>query len=160
MKNNNGSSKGILAGLLIGTAVGGVLALLYAPKSGRELRSDIAVKTGEALDSAKTGAEELYTAAKEKGETLLKDVNSLLDNVKGSTGTFVNGSKDSIATELQRIKLSIQAMLDAYNRIGTENLVGEITEHHIPRKLKKKLKNTEDIESKKKLAEDIMDKIS
>jgi gas vesicle protein len=160
MKNSNGSAKGILTGVLIGTAVGGAIALLYAPKSGRELRSDIAAKTGEALDSAKTNAGELYNTAIEKGEALLKDVSSLLDSVKESTGTLVNGSRDTITGELQRIKASIQAMLEAYNRIGAENLVHEVTEHHIPRKLKKKLKNIEDIDEKKALAEEIKESLN
>ena len=34
-------SKGLLFGFLAGGVIGAVLALLYAPKSGKELRKDI-----------------------------------------------------------------------------------------------------------------------
>jgi gas vesicle protein len=38
MEDNNRGTKGFLLGLLAGGVVGGIVALLYAPKSGRELR--------------------------------------------------------------------------------------------------------------------------
>ncbi|MEO8041983.1 MAG: YtxH domain-containing protein [Acidobacteriota bacterium] len=47
---------------LIGGGIGAALALLFAPKSGRELRSDIA-------DMAETGYEETLSAAHQLKET-------------------------------------------------------------------------------------------
>ncbi|MEP7218868.1 MAG: YtxH domain-containing protein, partial [Bacteroidota bacterium] len=43
----SGLSKGLLIGLLTGGAVGAALALLFAPKAGRELRSDISDMTND-----------------------------------------------------------------------------------------------------------------
>jgi len=40
-------------GVLAGAAVGGVIALLYAPKSGRETRALIRAKSGEYYDVVK-----------------------------------------------------------------------------------------------------------
>ncbi len=40
-------------GVLSGAVVGGVVALLYAPKSGEELRRDISGKTIEIIESGK-----------------------------------------------------------------------------------------------------------
>ena len=39
--------KGLLIGFLTGSIVGSVIALLYAPKSGKELRGDIKIKSDE-----------------------------------------------------------------------------------------------------------------
>jgi len=41
---NNENLKGFGVGILVGLVIGGAVALLYAPKSGKELRSDIKVK--------------------------------------------------------------------------------------------------------------------
>ena len=45
-------NKGLLLGFLAGGVIGAVIALLYAPKSGRELRKDIKVKTDEYIEDA------------------------------------------------------------------------------------------------------------
>ena len=41
MSQDNNLAKGFLIGFLAGGAVGAVVALLTAPKSGKELRADI-----------------------------------------------------------------------------------------------------------------------
>ena len=46
------SSHGFAAGLVIGMACGGILALLFAPKAGAELRGDIGTRTRTMRDSA------------------------------------------------------------------------------------------------------------
>jgi gas vesicle protein len=38
-------------GVLVGAVLGGVIALLYAPKSGKELRQEIKGKASEALEA-------------------------------------------------------------------------------------------------------------
>ena len=46
------SSYGFAAGLVIGMACGGILALLFAPKAGAELRGDINTRTRTMRDAA------------------------------------------------------------------------------------------------------------
>src|SRR5215212_3065434 len=59
--------------LLIGGGIGAVLALLFAPKSGTELRGDIADVTRKGIDKTREGARyvgdragEYYGAVREK----------------------------------------------------------------------------------------------
>lgn len=40
-------------GVLVGAVLGGVIALLYAPKSGKELRQEIKGKADELLETGK-----------------------------------------------------------------------------------------------------------
>ena len=47
--NHSGLWKGLMAGSILGTAAG----FLLAPKSGKELRSDIKAKTDKALEDTK-----------------------------------------------------------------------------------------------------------
>ncbi len=52
-----------LAMFLLGAAIGAVAALLYAPKSGREMRAQIADKAGEVKDSAGEWGEKAIATA-------------------------------------------------------------------------------------------------
>src|SRR5918912_1729454 len=51
--------------LLIGGGIGAILALLFAPKSGQELRSDIADATRKGIDRSREAAQQLGDRAGE-----------------------------------------------------------------------------------------------
>jgi gas vesicle protein len=51
MNREQWSSFGL--GVMVGAVTGGVIALLYAPKSGRELRRDIKGKANEVFETGK-----------------------------------------------------------------------------------------------------------
>ena len=94
------SRTGFLIGFLAGAVVGGIVALLYAPKPGKELRADIKNKAGEAIDNAeeyvsaakhkavdiinegKKKSEVLITEAKKRAESLLGDAEKILTDVR------------------------------------------------------------------------------
>jgi gas vesicle protein len=59
-------------GLLTGAVIGGVLALLYAPKSGKETRQLIKDKTSGVLDTVKDAASE----ANRKGQAAVHALKS------------------------------------------------------------------------------------
>lgn len=75
MADENGLGKGLFLGLLAGTLIGSAIALLYAPKSGKELRGELRSKGEELLDEseeylekAKVRASELINDGKKKSE--------------------------------------------------------------------------------------------
>ena len=51
--------------LLIGGGIGAVIALLFAPKSGQELRGDIADATRKGIDKSREAAQQLGDRAGE-----------------------------------------------------------------------------------------------
>src|SRR5262245_65446534 len=51
--------------LLIGGGIGAILALLFAPKSGHELRGDIADATRKGIDRSREAAQQLGDRASE-----------------------------------------------------------------------------------------------
>lgn len=120
----NGSyTKGFLVGAVVGGAVGAVLALLFAPKSGRELRRDIADKTGELYDKAshyiskdpdapshgqfedvvnegRLRAERIVSSARHQAESLLSNAEQVLRDAKNRSARLHHDSSDSFGTEI------------------------------------------------------------
>jgi len=85
MAQDNNYGKGLLLGFIAGGIVGSVIALLYAPKAGKELRQDIKDKSGEYMDEAgeymqkaKTKAQELINDGKQKSERLISEAKKKL----------------------------------------------------------------------------------
>jgi gas vesicle protein len=77
MANEGNTVKGFLFGLIAGGALGAALALLYAPKSGRELRGDIRKRTDELVQDA----EEYISTAREKAVDLINDGKKRADSI-------------------------------------------------------------------------------
>ena len=71
MSENNSD---LLVGLLIGGLIGAALGVLYAPKSGKETRDDIAGKTTELLSKAKEEYEEVIDRSKAAYESAIKEL--------------------------------------------------------------------------------------
>lgn len=132
MASENNSGKGLLVGLLAGGVIGAAIALLYAPKSGRELRKEIKVKTDDYLDEAdryiadakvrardlindgKKRSERLIHDAKSKSEELLKDAEKVFTDAKSKTNTVVSSTRDAFDNESGHIKSALKAGMDAY----------------------------------------------
>lgn len=79
MSENNGGSN--LGFFLAGLGIGAILALLFAPKSGKETRDYITQKAEEGKDYVKTKTEELRRQAEdavEKGKDLVSKQKDLL----------------------------------------------------------------------------------
>jgi len=137
--DNNKTAKGLLLGFVTGGIVGAAIALLYAPKSGKELRNDIKMKKDELLDDtseylqiAKTKAtdlinegkrksEELISDAKKKATTLIGDANSILNEAKQKATNALGSTKERITTESEKVRDAFKAGMDAYNQEKNKN---------------------------------------
>jgi len=84
---NNDNVIGFGVGLFAGAIIGGVLALLYAPESGKKTKKIIKDKVTEFVDGVvdavkeETGeirdkVEEVASGAEKKGEAIIKAINS------------------------------------------------------------------------------------
>lgn len=80
-----GMGKGLLIGSLIGAAVGSLIALLYTPKSGKELRKNIKTKSQDIIENAdryivktKDKASQLLRGSTKKSQKWLKGLKKKL----------------------------------------------------------------------------------
>jgi len=139
MEENRTSTKGFILGILTGSLVGATIALLFAPKSGRELRNDIRLKKDELIDDtseylqiakSKAGdlinegrrkSEELISDAKKKAGSLIDDANVILNDAKSKATTALSSTKEKLTDETDRVKDAFKAGLDAYNDEKTKN---------------------------------------
>ena len=76
-------------GFLIGSVLGALAGIFFAPKSGKELRSDIKEKGSEVLKDAKgiyadasTKAKEIIEEAKHQAEELKKEADRYLSEAR------------------------------------------------------------------------------
>jgi gas vesicle protein len=132
MASENKSGSSIFVGFLAGGVIGAILALLYAPKTGRELRNDIKSRTDEYLDEAdkyiaearnrakvlinegKKKSEKIINDAKEKSEAILKDAEKIFNNAKEKASGNLEDGKSILENETNNLKNAFKAGVDAY----------------------------------------------
>jgi gas vesicle protein len=110
MAENEGSSAAEkLTFLLIGAGIGATLALLFAPKSGRELRGDIADYTKRGLDAAGEGARAV-------GERASQAYGSASERVSGAYGTARERVSEMYGSARQRVAEGADAVSEVAAR--------------------------------------------
>src|ERR1035437_4759693 len=140
MEQKNGYLKGLFIGSLAGGLIGSLAALLYAPKTGKELRKDIKNKTDEYyddtekfIDDAKVKAkdiindvkkrsERLILNAKSKSEELLNNAERIFTEAINKTSSFVSTRKDIVDDETEKIKTAFNAGVNAYKETNNQNI--------------------------------------
>ena len=114
MAENEGSSSEKLTFLLIGAGIGATLALLFAPKSGRELRGDIADYTRRGVDAAGEGARQIGTRASEVYDTASERVQGAYGTARERVAQGAEAVSDIAARQKDQIQAAIEAGKQAY----------------------------------------------
>jgi gas vesicle protein len=130
---NNVSSK--LTYLLIGGGIGAVLALLFAPKSGHELRGDIADATKKGIDRSREAAQQLGDRAGEYYEATRGRAAELYSQAAERVTDAAQGARDAASRQTGTLTAAIDAGKKAYQdekrktemsgRIDAPNFGGE-----------------------------------
>ena len=71
---------GIFLSFLLGGAIGGTIALLYAPQKGKYLRKDISRKTNNLIKEGKRKTFDSWNDAKEKAENMIDSASDALNS--------------------------------------------------------------------------------
>lgn len=107
--DDGGTAVEKLTFLLIGASIGALLALLFAPKSGRELRGDLADATRRGLDAAGEGARRMGERAGEYYET----GRSKVTDIYGTARERVAHGAETVTDVAQRQKDQLAAAIEA-----------------------------------------------
>lgn len=127
MSERNGD---LLKGLIIGGLIGAALGILYAPKSGKETREDIARKTEDLLDKAKEEYERAVAKSKLAYDSAVKRLHEMqlsakekVEEVESKVTEFAQQSAETVQDNKNRLKKAIDAGVNAYREEKTEKPV-------------------------------------
>ena len=100
--------------LLIGGGIGAILALLFAPKSGQELRGDIADATRKGIDKSREAAQQLGQRAGEYYEVTRDRATELYSTAADKVSEVAQTAKDVAARKTGSVTAAIDAGKKAY----------------------------------------------
>jgi gas vesicle protein len=110
--NTNVSTK--LTYLLIGGGIGAVIALLFAPKSGTELRGDIADATRKGLEKGRETATQLQEKAGEYYEVSRERASELYQTAQEKAGALTEKARSAAAQSVNPFTAAVEAGKEAY----------------------------------------------
>jgi gas vesicle protein len=100
--------------LLIGGGIGAILALLFAPKSGQELRGDIADATRKGIDRSREAAQQLGDRAGEYYEATRTRAGELYSQAAERVGEVAQNAREAAARQTGTVSAAIDAGKKAY----------------------------------------------
>ncbi len=107
--------------LLAGAGIGAIVALLFAPKSGVELREDIADATRKGIEKSKEAAAQIQERAGEYYEATREKATDLYATAKESAGELGEKAKAVAATTANPFTAAIEAGKQAYTAEKRKN---------------------------------------
>ena len=96
-RNDSDSGAGFTLGILAGAAIGAGLALLFAPKAGQALRSDIA----DSVDSLRTAVAERYQELAERAGV---EFDNLHDTVASATDALETRAQEAVQSASRKAR--------------------------------------------------------
>jgi gas vesicle protein len=97
--------KGRIIGIFGVGAVGALAALLFAPKSGKDLRKDIRKKTDKYYDET----EKFIGASKEKAKNIMNSGLTIFASAKNKTGNVLSTGKEIVDGETTKLKTATKS---------------------------------------------------
>lgn len=114
--------------LIVGGGIGAILALLFAPKSGVELRGDIADVTRKGIEKSKETAAQLQERAGEYYEVSREKAQELYQTAAEKAAEYGEKAKSAAAQTANPFSAAIEAGKDAYTAEKRKNEAKAITE--------------------------------
>ena len=113
-RDSSDSVSNKLTYLLIGGGIGAILALLFAPKSGHELRGDIADATRKGIDRSREAAQQLGDRAGEYYEATRGRAAELYSQAAERVGEVAHTAREAASRQTGTVAAAIDAGKKAY----------------------------------------------
>ena len=113
-RNSGDSISTRLTYLLIGGGIGAILALLFAPKSGQELRGDLADATRKGIDRSREAAQQLGDRAGEYYEATRERASELYSTASDKVGEVARTAREAATRQTGTVAAAIDAGKKAY----------------------------------------------
>jgi gas vesicle protein len=113
MRDNGSTTKAFLLGAIIGGTVGALTALLFAPKSGRELRRDIVDGSTDMYDRASDFVSSTIQEGKQKAQTIVDAAKRQADTILSSATEYYEDAKSAITNSTDTVQQRFDQLKDA-----------------------------------------------
>jgi gas vesicle protein len=110
----NRKTQKIAAAFLFGAAIGGAIALLYAPKSGKETRKDISDEINNYVKKAGDVKKKLIDKAKELSHDMVEQTEKVRSDVRNFREGKYAGTAEKIEGEITRLRGAIKTAIESY----------------------------------------------
>lgn len=97
-------NKDLLVGALVGGVLGAVTALLFAPKSGKELRADIAEGAQRVSETTQRVAGEVVEKSKHIAATVSEKTQAAAQTIGKQTSEWAGKAKDAVVHVRHEVK--------------------------------------------------------
>lgn len=106
---------GFLLGAFIGSVAAATTALLFAPKSGKELREDLAVKADELKEQLSEYVDISIEKGVELSEAALNATEDIRVNLKDSASQFKDTVKKSATNLKEEVSQTVSKVQDTFS---------------------------------------------
>jgi len=124
MAEDQGHAADKLVYFLIGAGIGAVTALLFAPKAGSELRSEIADATRRGVDLARDTGREVSERAGEAYHTGVERAGELAARGKDAVSDLTERGKEAVSRQKAQVSAAIEAGKQGYREAKAQDLAG------------------------------------
>lgn len=100
----NNKSKDLFVGALIGSLLGAATALLFAPKSGKELRADIADGASRVSETTQRVAGDVAEKSKQLVSNVSEKTQVAAQTIGKQTSEWAGKAKDAVLSVSQEVK--------------------------------------------------------
>lgn len=109
-----GRMEGFLLGAIVGALISSIVSLLFAPKSGKELREDIVDNTNKTLEHA----DDYVELARKKGSEVMGDVEKIASTywnvASDKVDDAVSKSKSMFKHSAEEVDETVEKLADKY----------------------------------------------
>ena len=114
--------------LIVGGGIGAILALLFAPKSGEELRGDIADVTRKGIEKSKEAASQIQEKAGDYYEISRDKANEFYQTAQEKAGELGEKAMAAASRSTNPFSAALEAGKDAYTEEKRKNESKAISE--------------------------------
>jgi gas vesicle protein len=108
LEHTSSTTKPVLSGFLVGSVIGVATALLFAPRSGEETRTEIRNKAIELRDQATETVKDTVSQAKSKVEDVKDNVREKVEELKQRGKYTVTRQLDRVSQAAETGKQKVQ----------------------------------------------------
>lgn len=123
-KNYNG----LISGIVVTGAVGGLISYLFASETGKETRNSFKLKINSALNKAKETRNTLIADAKTRADMVTSKAAGLLNFTREYAAGTINYPIEKVENEIAKIKAAIAAALTSYQGTAVEKPTDELVD--------------------------------